>query len=68
VKIPAKHGRLPVIGTIIEVGYLYAFRGGSLVQSVYKGIRRDVEADSAAQLQYKGEERNGIQGKQNPGR
>jgi bifunctional non-homologous end joining protein LigD len=58
VKIPAKHGRLPVIGTIIEVGYLYAFRGGSLAQSVYKGIRRDVDVDSAEQLQYKGEERN----------
>jgi len=68
VRIPAKHGRLPVIGTIIEVGYLYAFRGGSLVQSVYKGIRSDVDADSAEQLQYKGEERNGIKGKQNPGR
>jgi bifunctional non-homologous end joining protein LigD len=57
VTIPAKHGRLPLIGTIIEVGYLYAFRGGSLAQSVYKGIRSDVDADSAEQLQYKGEAR-----------
>jgi bifunctional non-homologous end joining protein LigD len=57
VTIPAKHGRLPRIGTIIEVGYLYAFRGGSLAQSVYKGIRSDVDADSAGQLHYKGETR-----------
>ena len=45
------------VGTVIEVTYLYAFRGGSLVQAVYKGIRSDVEADGAEQLQYKGEER-----------
>jgi len=57
VSIPARHGTLPVIGTVIEVAYLYAFRGGSLVQAVYKGIRSDVEADSAEKLQYKGEER-----------
>jgi hypothetical protein len=48
---------LPLIGTIIEVGYLYAFRGGSLAQSVYKGIRSDGDADSAEQLRYKGEAR-----------
>jgi hypothetical protein len=46
------------IGTVIEVAYLYAFRGGSLVQAVYKGIRNDVEADSAEKLQYKGEKGN----------
>jgi hypothetical protein len=27
------------------------------IQAVYKGIRSDVEADSAEKLQYKGEER-----------
>ena len=57
VAIPAWHGSLPVVGTVIEVAYLYAFRGGSLIQAVYKGIRSDVEADSAEQLQYKGEAR-----------
>ena len=57
VAIPAWHGTLPAIGTVIEVAYLYACRSGSLVQAVYKGIRGDVEADGAEELQYKGEER-----------
>jgi len=55
VTIAAKHGKLPIVGTVIEVEYLYAFRGGSLAQAVYKGIRSDVGADSAEQLRYKGE-------------
>jgi bifunctional non-homologous end joining protein LigD len=57
VAIPVWLGTLPAIGTVIEVAYLYAFRGGSLVQAVYKGIRSDAWADSAEKLQYKGEER-----------
>jgi bifunctional non-homologous end joining protein LigD len=57
VAIPGWHGALPVVGTVIEVAYLYAFRGGSLAQAVYKGIRSDVEADGAEKLQYKGEAR-----------
>jgi bifunctional non-homologous end joining protein LigD len=48
VSIPASHCTLPVVGTVIEVAYLYAFRGGGLVQAVYKGIRSDVEASMKA--------------------
>lgn len=51
---------IPEAGSIIEVRYLYAHRGGSLVQAVYLGIREDVElkACNAAQLQYKNEPRD----------
>jgi bifunctional non-homologous end joining protein LigD len=48
---------VPKVGQIIEVEYLYAHRGGSLTQAVYKGVREDVDADSADSLHYKGEER-----------
>lgn len=50
---------VPETGAIIEVEYLYAYREGSLVQAVFKGVREDVppEACTAAQLQYKGEDR-----------
>ncbi len=42
---------------ICEVECLYTHRGGSLTQPVLKGIRNDVAADTADQLQYKNEER-----------
>jgi bifunctional non-homologous end joining protein LigD len=48
---------IPPTGAVIEVEYLHAYRGGSLVQAVYKGVRDDVEADGPDDLQYKGEER-----------
>jgi bifunctional non-homologous end joining protein LigD len=48
---------VPPIGAICEIAYLYAMRGGRLVQPVYKTIRTDVEPDTAESLQYKGEER-----------
>lgn len=46
---------LPPEGTPIEVRYLYAFRGGSLFQPVYLGVRSDISANAAqlAQLKYK---------------
>jgi bifunctional non-homologous end joining protein LigD len=47
----------PPIGAIIEVRYLMAFRGGSLIQAVYLGERDDIErsACSIDQLRFKGE-------------
>lgn len=50
--------KVPKIGTLIEVEYLYAHRGGGLSQPVYTAIRTDkTEADTAESLQYKGEKR-----------
>jgi bifunctional non-homologous end joining protein LigD len=47
----------PAIGTIIEVRYLMAFRGGSLIQAVYLGVRDDIErcACTIDQLRFKNE-------------
>jgi bifunctional non-homologous end joining protein LigD len=46
---------VPVAGALVEVQYLYAFRGGSLFQPVFLGVRDDVdeEAAKADQLKYK---------------
>lgn len=58
VSVPAKHGELPISGTIIEVEYLYVLRGGSLIQPVFKCVRTDVRCpDDVKTLQYKGEAR-----------
>ena len=58
VTIPPNHG-IPAVGEIIEVGYLYAYPGGSLYQPVYRGKRLDLElnACSTSQLKYKPEGR-----------
>lgn len=50
---------IPAPGTIIEVRYLYARRGGDLIQAVYLCDRTDVDREEciAAQFQYKGEPR-----------
>jgi bifunctional non-homologous end joining protein LigD len=42
-------------GTVIECRYLYAYRGGSLYQTVFLGIRDDVDPRDCtfAQLKYK---------------
>jgi len=49
---------IPRKGSIIEVRYLYAHRGGSLYQPVFAGVRDDVaRADcTIGQLKYKSEE------------
>jgi bifunctional non-homologous end joining protein LigD len=46
---------IPVVGTIIEVEYLYAYRGGSIFQPVFLGTRGDVDASDCVieQLKYK---------------
>lgn len=55
--IPAKVKKDLSAGIIIEVRYLYAYKGGSLYQPTYKGIRDDVDAEECVidQLKYKGE-------------
>lgn len=50
-------GKLPIppTGSIIEVRYLYAYKGGCLFQPVYLGVRDDVTIDACtlSQLKYK---------------
>jgi len=47
---------LPVVGTFVEIRYLYAYKGGSLYQPVFLGVRDDVGADCLDDLKYKSEE------------
>ena len=49
---------IPEEGSIIEVEYLYAFKGGSLFQPVYLGPRTDLDYSDCniKQLKYKKEE------------
>jgi bifunctional non-homologous end joining protein LigD len=51
--IPANH-EIPNVGDLVEIRYLYAYRGGSLYQPIYEGIRNDlsIEAACESQLQY----------------
>lgn len=46
---------IPTAGNIVEVGYLYAYPGGSLYQPVYRGQRTDIDigACTKGQLKYK---------------
>ncbi|MBN8924170.1 MAG: WGR domain-containing protein [Rhodanobacter sp.] len=58
VAIPANRP-IPAVGALCETHYLYAYRGGSLYQPVYKGERDDVsDADCGiGQLKFKAEAR-----------
>jgi bifunctional non-homologous end joining protein LigD len=58
VTIPPNY-KVPATGEIVEVEYLYAYRGGSLFQPVYRGKRFDLDnsACSMTQLKYKPEGR-----------
>lgn len=49
---------VPPIGDLIEVRYLYAFKGGSIFQPVYLGKRNDLYIDDAnvTQLIYKADD------------
>lgn len=49
---------LPLPGTVADVKYLYAYKGGCLYQSAFKGIRDDVDVNecTTSQLKYKSEE------------
>jgi len=46
---------VPAVNSIIEVRYLYAYRGGSLYQPTYLGMRDDVSFEDcrSSQLKYK---------------
>lgn len=46
---------IPVTNSIVEIKYLYAYKGGSLYQPSYLGVRDDVDADECieGQLKYK---------------
>ena len=53
--IPTNHP-FPETGAFVEIRYLYAFRGGSLYQPVYKGERGDKsETDLYESLKFKDE-------------
>lgn len=56
VTIPLNHA-VPVAGDIVEVEYLYAYKGGSLFQPVYHGKRADLDSNACTtgQLKYKPE-------------
>ena len=56
VMIPPNH-EVPQVGAIVEVRYLYAYRGGSIFQPVYLGLRDDIRAEECTvdQLKYKAE-------------
>lgn len=49
---------IPAVGALIDVQYLYAYRGGALFQPVFKGVRTDLEEVDCAieKLVYKLEE------------
>ena len=39
--VPAKYG-IPKIGDLVEIKYLYAYKGGSLFEPSFKGYRKDL--------------------------
>ena len=59
VTIPQNHD-IPAAGEIVEVEYLYAYKGGSIYQPVYRGKRTDLDISSCTtgQLKYKPEGRD----------
>ena len=56
VTIPPNYD-VPASGDIVEVEYLYAYKGGSIYQPVYRGTRSDLDtsACTTSQLKYKPE-------------
>ena len=57
VTILANH-EIPKPGDVVEVRYLYAFKGGSIFQPVYLGSRPDIRAEECVigQLKFKAEQ------------
>jgi bifunctional non-homologous end joining protein LigD len=49
---------IPSKGDIVEIKYLYAYKGGSLYQPIYLGKREDIDVEECVltQLKYKSEE------------
>ncbi len=60
VTIPVSH-EIPSLNALVDVEYLYAYRGGSIYQPVYRGQRTDLElsACTLSQLKFKPEGRVG---------
>ena len=52
------NAEMPPVGAVLEVRYLYAYRGGSLFQPVLIGTRDDIDPMdcTVAQLKYRAEE------------
>ena len=44
---------VPVAGEVIEARYLYAYKGGSLYQPVFIGVRDDIDASACTMTQLK---------------
>ena len=59
VTIPPNYD-VPEAGDIVEVEYLYAYKGGSIYQPVYRGKRTDIDISACItwQLKYKPESRD----------
>ena len=57
VTIPANH-KVPAVGAVVDVRFLYAYPDGSLYQPVYLGERSDVRQNECgvSQLQFKRDE------------
>ena len=57
VTIPANKD-VPKVGEVVEVGYLYAYAGGSLFQPNFIGVRSDIDPEEclASQRVFKAEE------------
>jgi bifunctional non-homologous end joining protein LigD len=49
---------IPKVGQVIEVRYLYAYKGGALAQPIYLGVRDDIleSACTENQLKYKADD------------
>lgn len=52
VTIPA-NAEVPQVGSVIEVRFLYAYKGGSLFQPVFVGVRDDIVAEECTMRQLK---------------
>lgn len=53
---------IPNVGDVVEVKYLYAYKGGSLYQPQYKGVRSDIDPSECVvgQLKYKPEPKSSM--------
>lgn len=62
VSVPSNYA-IPKDNEVIEVQYLYAYKGGSLFQPVYRGVRgdQDISDCKIEQLKYKKEEPDATQ-------
>jgi bifunctional non-homologous end joining protein LigD len=61
VTIPANH-KVPAVGAVVDVRFLYAYRDGSLFQPVYLGERSDVRQNECvvSQLKFKREDEDEV--------